>query len=91
MDIDILKRDDSILLLVLMPARLEGCCLGQRSPALTLLQGLKLTVPDDPLGRRMMRWFLAGTLRGPRAPGLWPWGSQQALFLWADSFHPRLA
>lgn len=87
------RRDDPILLLTLMPARLErwwvlpGCW----SAVLILTQGLKWSLSTDPLGRRMMRFFLDGTVRGPRTPGVWPWGSQQSLFLWADSFHPRLA
>lgn len=46
--------------------------MGLWSAVLTLLQDLKLSLPADPPDRRMMRFFLDGTVRGPRTPGVWP-------------------
>lgn len=57
----------------------------------SLRQGLRSSLPEDPLGRRMMRIFVDETVRGSGTPGVWPWGSQQLQFPGADSFHPQLA
>lgn len=62
--------------------------MGCWSAVLTIMQGLKLSLPEDPLGRRMMRSFLEGNVRGPGIPGVWPWGSQQLLFQGLIYFTP---